>query len=464
VRRALDAALDAHARVVVAVSGGPDSTALAHLVTEARPDLAACVGHVRHGLRDDAEDAAVTAAHARALGLAYHERSVRVRPGGQGLEAAAREARYAALCRIARTVDARAIVVGHTADDQAETVLLNIARGTGLRGLAGMAPSRSGEADEVHGVRIVRPLLRLRRADVHAFVRGEGLRFVSDPTNSDPEQRRARARFELLPALAGLSGGGGDPVAALTRLADLARADADALDELAAAHARRIVVAWGPARAVRTDALGGLPGALASRVVRLLLRGVRGGAEVPALTVSAVLALRPGQAVHGPGGVWVTSGGGWVAAVPPDVAALPGRRLHAPGAVALPELGLVVRADHPASDPPLDPGVAHRPGEPAPRPLADGPPGTRGPAWAVLPGTDGPLVVRGPRPGDRFGAENLAEALGAAGVPRALRALLPVVADATGVVWVPGLEPPPAPASPAAGEPGARVRLWLAPA
>ncbi|HWB72182.1 MAG TPA: tRNA lysidine(34) synthetase TilS, partial [Egibacteraceae bacterium] len=143
VRDALDAAVPEGAGVVIAVSGGPDSTALAHLVVEARPDLRACVAHVRHGLRDDASDARVAAAHAAALGLAFHESRVDVQVAGEGPEAAARRARYAALSGVARAVDGRWILLGHTADDQAETVLLNLARGTGIRGLAGMAPVRT---------------------------------------------------------------------------------------------------------------------------------------------------------------------------------------------------------------------------------------------------------------------------------------------------------------------------------
>lgn len=458
VRGVLDATVESGAVVVVAVSGGPDSTALAYLVTEARPDLRASVAHVRHGLRDDAEDAEVAAAHAAALGLDYHERSVRVRPAGRGVEAAARDARYAALSRVARAIDGRALVVGHTADDQAETVLLNIARGTGLRGLAGMSVSRPDDpaVDTVHGVRVVRPLLRLRRDDVRAFVAGEGLRAVSDPTNRDPRQRRARARHEVLPALAALSGGAGDPVGALTRLSDLARADADALDDLAAAHARRLVVSWGPARAVPTDGLDALPLALAGRVVRLLLRGVHAGAEVSAAAVSSVLALGAGDALHGPGGVWVTRGGGWLAGVPRDRPHLPERPVRVPGAVPLTELGLVLRADQGVSEaqPRLDVGL--RAAQPAPGPLAPPPPGGSHAPWAVVAAADAArLVVRGRRAGDRLGRRRLTDVLSDTGVPRALRDLVPVVADAGDrVVWVAGLAPPEPPSAGA-------VRLWL---
>ncbi|HVM13019.1 MAG TPA: tRNA lysidine(34) synthetase TilS [Egibacteraceae bacterium] len=454
VRRALDETVADGDRVVLGVSGGPDSTALAYLLTEARPDLDACIAHVRHGLRDDAEDAAVAAAHADALGLTYHERAVQVPRAGGGPEAAARQVRYAALSEVARTVGARTVMVGHTADDQAETLLLNIARGTGPRGLAGMPMARlhTGDGGDDGPLRVVRPLLRLRRADVRDFVRGEGLPTVNDPTNRDRAQRRTRARHDLLPRLAALSGGSGDPVGALSRLADLVREDAEALDGLAATHARRLVARWGPGRALPADELSELPAALVSRVVRLMLRAVQGTTELSAATIAAVLALEPGEALHTPGGVWVTCGGGWLAAVPPGLQPLVERPLPLPGGTFVPELGVVVRTDQSGPAPPA--------------PLAHGPPGSPHPPWGLLQFTSGAaLVVRGRRSGDRLGGARLTDALSDAGVPRALRDLVPVLAEPAGrVLWVAGLAPP----TGEGGEPTgaadvAALRVWLSP-
>lgn len=468
VRAVLDRVVPPGADVVLAVSGGPDSTALAYLVTEARPDVVACVAHVRHGLRDDAEDARVAAAHAAALGVAYHERSESVRTAGEGVEAAARAARYAALARVASRTRAAAVIAGHTADDQAETVLLNIARGAGLSGVAAMADDRP--MPDAPGLRLVRPLLRVRRADVRAFVAGEGLRAVRDPTNTDPAQRRVRARTEALPALARLSGGPGDPVASLTRLAALARGDADALEALADEHARTLVVAWGPVRALPADALSALPAALAGRVVRRWLAGVRGRREgVTADAVRRVLALAPGEALHVTGGVLVSAGGGWLAAAPPDMPSLPARPLAVPGGTALPELDLVVHAEEPATsgqaslelaglvDPRARPPAGH-----PPAPLAPAPPGGR-PPWAVLPAGVGRLAVRSRRPGDRLrtavGRRTVADLLVDAGVPRVARGLIPVVVDARDQpVWVAGVAVRPA------GGHAQGPRLWLGPA
>ncbi len=413
-------------RVVLAVSGGPDSVALAVLVRAARPDLRAVVVHVRHGLRDDAADAAAATAHARPLGLAARVVSVTVRPAGAGVEAAARDARYAALAAAARAEGAGHVLVGHSADDAAETVLLNVARGTGLRGLAGMPPVRP-LAD---GVTLVRPLLTLRRALLGEIAASTGLPVAADPTNHDAEQRRARARHDLLPALAELTGASSDPVVALARLAEHARRDADALDAIAARHARRLLRRWGPVRSIDRGALERLPAAVATRVVRLLLHAATGPAgtgahPLSAATVAAVLDLRPGGAVSLPGGLLATVGGGVLAVAPAAPATLAERPVD--GAVDLPEIGVRLRCDD---------GQQGRLG--ALPPWA--PP--RAAAMVAVP-LDGALHVRARRPGDRIrtaaGTRTVAAAMADAGVPRPARGLVPVVADARGPVWIPGV-------------------------
>ena len=441
ITEALHAVVPQGCSALVAVSGGPDSTALLYLVAEARPDLRLAVGHVRHGLRDDAEDAEVAGAHAAVLGVPFYETKVTVNPqAGEGLEAAARAARYEALTAMAREAKAGWLFVGHTADDQAETVLLNIARGSGIRGLSGIPPIR-----DLDGITLVRPLLGVRRALVRALVAERGLRTVADPTNADVERRRARARHETLPHLARLTGHEGTDglVRALARLATLARDDADMLDALADTQAQRIVVSWGPVRAVSTRALAALPRALAGRIVRRLLAEVRvsrrDGARVScsgqgrtagqehtdldgldAESVWAVLALRPGEAVHVSGGVWVTAGGGWLAAAPSDLEGLSERPLTVPGATPIPELGAVLLA--------------------GPAALATDaallPPGAIGPSHATVDCTTR-LVMRAWRPGDRVGDRKLADLL--AVVPRAARPLVPVIARAEEVLWVPGI-------------------------
>jgi tRNA(Ile)-lysidine synthase len=207
------------APVVVACSGGADSVALLLLAAEA--GLAPVAVHVDHGLRaDSAADVEVVRRAAESVGATW--RSVRVAVGeGPNLEARARDARYGAL-RVARAeLGATAILVAHTADDQAETVLLNVLRGSAAAGLAGMAPRRGD---------IVRPLLHLRRDAVRAVVESRGLATVDDPTNADVRWRRAWIRHEVLPMLG--RGSDRDLVPVLARQAELLRAESELLDEL----------------------------------------------------------------------------------------------------------------------------------------------------------------------------------------------------------------------------------------
>ena len=197
--------------VVCAVSGGADSTALLALAVAAGCDAEAV--HVDHGLRPgSAAEAAVVARTAAQLGARF--RSVTVHVGhGPNLEARARAARYAAL--------PEGVLTGHTADDQAETLLLNLLRGAGPVGLGAMRP---GER---------RPLLALRRADTLRVCELLGLEVVHDPSNLDPRYLRNRVRHELIPLLADLADR--DPVPVLARQADLARSESDLLEERAAA-------------------------------------------------------------------------------------------------------------------------------------------------------------------------------------------------------------------------------------
>jgi tRNA(Ile)-lysidine synthase len=143
-----------------------------------------------------------------------------------GPEAAARKARYDALARVASREQAAAIVLGHTLDDQAETVLLGLARGSGARSLAGMRPREVGDA-----ALLLRPFLGVRRTTTAAACAAMNLTTWDDPHNTDRRHARVRVRLDALPAVEAAIGPG--IAAALARTADLLRADADALDELA---------------------------------------------------------------------------------------------------------------------------------------------------------------------------------------------------------------------------------------
>ena len=405
------------ARVVLAVSGGGDSTGMAHLVMAGRPDLDASVIHVRHGLRDDSADADAAARHADALGLRFDAVAVTVPRDGTGPENAARSARIAALVTAAREAGAPFVLLGHTADDQAETVLLNVARGTGLRGLAGMPPVRT-LAD---GVRLVRPVLELRRSVVRAVAEGTGLPVAQDPTNDDPQQRRSRARHDLLPLLADLTGGGSDAVTSLARLARHAAADNAALDALADEALRAMASSWGPVVTAPADALDALPSAVARRVVRGLVGMAAPGTRPPASATEALLQLRDGQAAALHGGM-VASRGGGLLAVRPAADPLPARPVET--MVDLPELGVMLQRCR-NNDRGLLPPWA---------------PASAATSVAV---SDAPAVVRARRPGDRIrtrsGSQSVADAMIDAGVPRVARDLVPVVEDERGLLWVPGV-------------------------
>lgn len=187
-------------RVLVAVSGGPDSMVLLHLLVEIRGALGVdlAVGHVDHGLRKaSAKDAEFVARQAAALGLPYFERRVDVRAHMEktrtSMETAAREVRYGTLAALAIESGADRIATGHTATDQAETVLMRILRGTGPLGLAGI------EAVTVAG--IVRPLLCATATEVRTHASDRGIQVRNDPSNSDPRHFRNRVRMDLLPRL-----------------------------------------------------------------------------------------------------------------------------------------------------------------------------------------------------------------------------------------------------------------------
>ncbi len=249
------------AAVLVACSGGADSLALAAATGFVAPKLGLRAGAVivDHGLQPESDQVAQDAAQAcRELGL-DPVRLVPVTVGTDGgPEAAARTARYDALDAQADDLGADVVLLGHTRDDQAETVLLGLARGSGARSLAGMAP--------VAG-RLRRPFLDLDRGTTLAVCAALGLTPWQDPHNDDPSYTRVRVRHEVLPVLEDALGPG--VAAALARTAGLLRADADALDALAADLSQTALRRDGTMVEVSVAALAREPQALRTRVLRL---------------------------------------------------------------------------------------------------------------------------------------------------------------------------------------------------
>ncbi|HEV2889798.1 MAG TPA: tRNA lysidine(34) synthetase TilS [Frankiaceae bacterium] len=270
VRRAVRAALAATppgSPVAAAVSGGADSLALlAALAREApKAGRSAAAVTVDHGLHSgSAEQAARVVAQAASLGVPCA--TLTVSPDGSD-EAAARTARYAALDAWASANGVAAVLLGHTRDDQAEQVLLGLARGSGARSLAGIPPARGP---------YLRPLLDVPRATTVAACAALGLTPWEDPANADARHARARVRHVVLPILEEQLGPG--VTAALARTARLLRDDADALDALAAAHA-----------SLAAADLAALPAAVRSRVLRRA--AIDAGAPANDLTAEHVSAI-----------------------------------------------------------------------------------------------------------------------------------------------------------------------------
>jgi tRNA(Ile)-lysidine synthase len=296
--------------VLVACSGGADSLALAAAVAFEAPRAGVPAGAVTvdHGLQaGSAERAEATAVLLGNLGLAPVV-VVRADVGADGgPEAAARSARYAALAGVARAHGAR-VALGHTLDDQAETVLLGLGRGSGPRSVAGMVEHRVAG-----GVTWWRPLLGVRRDTTRAACVAQELPVWDDPWNADPAYTRVRLRTEVLPLLEEVLGGGVAP--ALARTAAQLREDLDALDALAAAHRR-------PGDDdLPVDDVAGLPAALRRRVLRswLIERGVPDLQAVHLAAVDALLTRWRGQGrVDLPGGAGVVRASGRLVLQPPD--------------------------------------------------------------------------------------------------------------------------------------------------
>jgi tRNA(Ile)-lysidine synthase len=239
------------APVVVGCSGGADSLAL--LVLAAAAGLRPLAVHVDHGLRaGSAADADAVAAASERVGAAWRTMPVAIDPGNN-LEARARDARYAALDAARVEADAEWLLVAHTADDQAETVLLNVLRGAAAAGMAGMAARRE---------HIARPLLALRRAETRALCDELGLAVVDDPMNDDVAFTRVALRRQVLPLLESIAGR--DLVPVLARQAEVLRTESDYLDDLARA-------AWPGDSEPSASALGALHPVLAQRAVRVWL-------------------------------------------------------------------------------------------------------------------------------------------------------------------------------------------------
>jgi tRNA(Ile)-lysidine synthase len=407
--------------VLVAVSGGADSTALLYLLSALAPELGLRlhVLHVDHGLREDSSaDAEFVRALGRRLGVPVEATRVTVVRRGS-LEDAARLARYAALEECADRIGAQRIALGHTAEDQAETVLMRLLEGTGVRGLAGIPPVRG---------RVIRPLIAARRHALVGLLEQAGLEWREDPTNRDLKFFRNRVRHEVLPLLAAAHDA--DVVPVLARVAGRAREMVGALEQVAAIELARLVTDQGPhALTLPRAALAALPRPVAAEVLRQAAARLGSRAPLRAWAhrgLARVLASPPPRRPFRVGGLALEVSGQLVRigrqAPPP----LTTRTVPVPGTVVLSEIGRALHAR-------IVPAAGYAVPRQADRAAFD----------ADRLGE--PLLVRSRRPGDRVqpfgvaGDRRLKTLFIETKVPRWERGRQPVVEAGGVIIWIAAL-------------------------
>jgi tRNA(Ile)-lysidine synthase len=420
-------------RTLVAVSGGQDSTALLLILSRLAPELGIelAVAHFDHRLRSPQEaacDEAAVRGLARALRLAFVSGSGdvrrRARRQRESIEEAARAMRFAFLGREARRLGAGVVVLGHTRDDRAETVLLHLLRGSGLDGLVGLrgrSPWPFG-----HGPDLSRPLLEVSRADTLRYCGDAGIEPREDPTNLLLEATRNRVRHELLPAMRRFNPRIAE---ALCRLGEAAAAATGGLAASAEDAWRALASVEKVAVAFPRRGLGDLEPSLRRRLLRKAVRHLAGAsADLEAVHVEAVEAAlaRPRGRVSLVGGLEAQVGAHEVRIGRPAQRRrpLPETPLLVPGVTELP--GWLATAEI----------VAPPPARPRPR--------TRFEAWLDADALGPKPTLRSRRPGDRLrplgldGQKKLQDLLVDAGVPEEERDGLPLVCAPWGIAWVVG--------------------------
>jgi len=426
--------------LVVALSGGADSTALLYLCRSVLADefqVKLTAAHLDHGLRGPEGQRDREAAEAAAAGLGvpfvWERRDCRALADhrSMSLEEAAREARYDFLINVCREAESGVLATGHTADDNAEVMLLNLFRGAGPAGLSGIPPVRK------HGeISIIRPLLGFRREELKAFLTEKRISWIEDSSNLDMAFTRNRIRHDLLPELEREYNPG--VKTALIRTADIIRREEAAWSEVMAGFKEQVGWRESEGRALmEVSRLAALNPAFQRRLIRAAVEAVSGGTRALSydhieaalkLTRAAAASPQTGQALNLPGRLDVRVEhdnlvfGYRLARGKPVFRYI----LPVPGRITLTEIGLTLSAEI-LEDDIIDP--------------------SRHTGWrAVLnpAALSPPLVVRNPEPGDRFrplglkGTKKLQDFFTDAHVPAQKRAETPVVADSVGIVWVGG--------------------------
>ncbi|MGE3180026.1 MAG: tRNA lysidine(34) synthetase TilS [Phycisphaerae bacterium] len=428
---------------VLGVSGGPDSMLLAmvlcHLNAAHVLDWTLHAAHLHHGLRgaDADADADFVQQQARNLGLTYHEDRVDVRaekPSGASTEEFAREHREAFLQRIALKTGAGCVAVGHHADDNAETVLHRICRGTGLRGLSGMAPVR--QIQPASRVKLVRPLLRISKVDIEAALRERNIEYRTDSSNESLEYTRNRLRRTVFPLLRETVNP--NVADALNRLAAQAGWMSQYLADAAERVFDSLVIEEDPGRIVlNRNALRGKQRIIQAEVIRRAVSIVLGvEQDLSFQHIEAVLQLvhdsASGKEAHLPGPLAVRTQYGRVEFAPltaqdefPDIGTI---HVRCPGQTLLSPIRLELTAEVRDIDAAKIDELRAKPHP--------------GEEWLDYDRLQLPLFVRARRDGDRFhplgapGAKTLGDFLSDEKVDPAARVRTGILCDQSGPVWI----------------------------
>jgi len=422
------------AAVVAAVSGGPDSMTLLHLLLDmARSDgfqvVAAHVNHRFRGAESDAEEELVRRT-AESWGVPCETAAIDVpayiAASGLNPQEAAREKRYAFLREVALRHGAAAIALAHHADDQAETVLMRLLRGTGIAGLAGI-PARRAEKE----VELVRPLLRISKQELLHYAERHSIPFALDSSNADRHYFRNEIRLEALPMLERYNP---QLKASLLRLADVAAVENDYMEAAAGQALAETAVREGEGWSLDRRRFRSLHVALQRRLIKLILKYVKPSCGSPEYArieeaAAAIAAERPAVAR-------IDLGGGWALVRNYDDVYI-GPPRPVPGAFEqkVPAFDCDVAA-------PGSRAVFHFR-------RREGPGGAAYSRWETAFDESAlvlPLVVRSRRPGDRFeplglnGSKKVQDMFVDAKIPRSARDEWPLLADAEGtILWLPGL-------------------------
>ncbi len=427
-------------KVLVAVSGGPDSVALLHILETLAPfyDLQLTVAHLNHGLRPRSSDreARFVVRLARRLGIKCLTRKIDIGPGPGSLEERARNRRYDFLNRTADAHGCNKIALGHQANDNAEAVLMHLLRGSGIRGLAGIPP--------VRGPRIVRPLIHLQRTEVLAYLNERSIDYVQDESNQDLSFARNRIRHELIPLLEQQYNP--NIVATLHRTADLCHEEESWLQNMLEPMVRRAIAQKSDTiLLLGIDDLQNAPLGLQRRTIRDALRAWRGHLRrITAAHIDAVANLLPPRSM--------------------------GKRLSLPGRITVQRtaghLCFETGATRGTSPKEQRPGFCHMVRSPDDLPAVFNVPhgkvqltwdrrmpsdpnpwsnGCTDAAWFDLDRLCFPLTVRSVMPGDRLtpfgmgGSQKLKKLLIDRKIPRAERDQVPILLSARNIIWVAGI-------------------------